>query len=337
LNFGHWNLIASRSVNRIDDFFAMPGIRMRSQLISVLFVGLAAGCSGSDDARAPQGGHPAGPATTHSRANDVPPEASAAELIFSGEDGTYIARADGLAVRKAFDLQGVWEFQPDVSPDGKRVALRADEEPPRGGTWLVGIDGSNPINLSRQVGVWGGAADWSPDGRSLVYTGKRKGERFFGLWIVRTDGSRARRITPDTWEAQYPAWSPDAKSIAFTRVVPPDDFSLYVLSPDGAGLRKVSQGDHNDNYAAWSPDGKQLVFNSERSEGAGLWLINADGTGERFLTEGGEPQWEPRRLIIFDCPVGSDDPARGCVISPDGSALTELPIDRQVAFPNWLP
>jgi TolB protein len=242
-------------------------------------------------------------------------------------------------VRKAFDVKGVWEFQPDVSPNGRRVALRTDEAPPRGGTWLIGINGSNPVNLSRKVGVWGGAADWSPDpdGRSLVYAGKREEDSFFGLWIVRADGSGARRITPDTWEAQYPAWSPDGTLIAFTRVVPPDDFALHVISPDGTGLRKVSQGNHNDNYAAWSPDGDQLVFNSERPEDAGLWLINVDGSGERFLTAGGEPQWEPGRLIIFNCPVASEDPARGCIISADGSGLTQLPVDRQVAFPNWLP
>jgi Tol biopolymer transport system component len=191
--------------------------------------------------------------------------------------------------------------------------------------------------LSQKTGVEGGSPDWSPDGRSLVLTGKRKGDSFLGLWIVRADGSSARRITPDTWEAQYPAWSPDGNLIAFTKVVPSDAFALHLIAPDGTGLKKLSKGPDNDNYAAWSQDGTQLVFSRERVFDEGLWLMNVDGSGERLLTSGGEPQWEPGHLIIFDCPVASDQPARGCVISADGSGLTRLPIDRPVAFPNWLP
>jgi Tol biopolymer transport system component len=311
---------------------------MRARSIVLALAVVAAGCSGSgSEAPREVGGNPADPSSAASRGDPPPPELAAMELVFTGEDGTYIARADGSNVRKAFDLRGVWEFQPDVSPDGTRVALRVDEDPPRGGTWLVDLDGRNPLNLSRKVRVWGGAADWSPDGRSLVLAGKREDDAFLGLWVVRADGSGARRITPDTWEAQYPAWSPDGGLIAFTKVVPPDDFELHVISPDGNGLRKIGRGEENDNYAAWSPDGTQLVFHSERSDDAGLWLLDLDGSEERFLTEGGEPRWDPGRLIVFDCPIPSGRPGRGCVVAPDGSDPAELQIDREVAFPNWVP
>ena len=49
-----------------------------------------------------------------------------------------------------------------------------------------------------------------------------------------------------------------------------------------------------------SPDGKKLVFDSNRNAGEGepvntsdLFVMNADGTDQTFLTRGGSPTWSP--------------------------------------------
>src|SRR6476619_6447271 len=57
---------------------------------------------------------------------------------------------------------------------------------------------------------------------------------------------------------------------------------------------------------SWSPDGRQLVFESARHGNTTLYIINADGTGERRLTSTGScddthPAWSPDgRRIAFD-------------------------------------
>ena len=56
---------------------------------------------------------------------------------------------------------------------------------------------------------------------------------------------------------------------------------------------------------SWSPDGRRLVFESRRHGDAELYIINADGTGERRLTwSGGEDThaaWSPDgSTIVFD-------------------------------------
>src|SRR5215213_5569463 len=57
---------------------------------------------------------------------------------------------------------------------------------------------------------------------------------------------------------------------------------------------------------SWSPDGRQLVFQSARLGNTTLYIINADGTGERRLTRTGygddtHPSWSPDgRTILFD-------------------------------------
>lgn len=302
-------------------------------------VALAAACSnggeGQSTSTRPAVGDKAGELTAH-----APEELAGRRVVFTRADGTYVARADGSALRKVLDLEGVFEFQADVSPDGARLLLRVDDEGRKQGTWVVTVDGSRLTHVAGPGRpVAGGAADWAPDGRRFVLAGKREGERFLGLYVFDGTGSKPRRITPDEWEAQYPAWSPDGRRIAFTHVVPPNAFDIWVVNVDGSGLRQLTGEPGSDNYPGWSPDGSAIVYSSDdRSERNGLWLMGADGSDQRYLTAGGEPQWEPGYWIVFDCALQDPkQPGQVCVVRPDGSELARLPLGREAAFPNWLP
>jgi len=89
-----------------------------------------------------------------------------------------------------------------------------------------------------------------------------------------------------------------------------------------------------ENWPTWSPDGRALAFFASRAGVDGIWRMAADGTGERYLVEGGEPNWSPRGdEITFDC--GDAENAVICTVRPDGSGAMTLFGD--AAFPAVRP
>lgn len=95
-------------------------------LIGAAVVALAACSSGGGDE--PTASRTAGTSEPSTDSGALPPELARRQLVFSRADGTYVARADGSQMRKLLDLEDVFEFQADVSPDGTRVLLRVDDE-----------------------------------------------------------------------------------------------------------------------------------------------------------------------------------------------------------------
>jgi len=75
---------------------------------------------------------------------------------------------------------------------------------------------------------------------------------------------------------------------------------IYLMDVDASGAggnpaRLTSDGDP-ENYPSWSPDGTRLVYQRDFN-GAAIYVINADGTGQKRLspTPGFDvtPSWSP--------------------------------------------
>jgi Tol biopolymer transport system component len=62
---------------------------------------------------------------------------------------------------------------------------------------------------------------------------------------------------------------------------------IYLMAVDGAGvgsnLTRLTGDPEAENYPSWSPDGKRLAF-ARDFNGSAIYVINADGTGERRLS-----------------------------------------------------
>jgi Tol biopolymer transport system component len=185
------------------------------------------------------------------------------------------------------------------SPDRRRIAFVGETlvKGVASGIFVVNSDGSSPRRLTapKDSGAHreGGPA-WSPDGRLIAYPLRGS------IWTMAADGSNRRRLTRGKTDGN-PAWSPDGTRIAFTRG--PErrrggktrGSHIWLITPGGGRPWHYLAG---ATHPSWSPDSQKLAYEGTR----GIFVINRNRTGRRFLRSGSHPSWSPdgRRIAFID-------------------------------------
>lgn len=106
----------------------------------------------------------------------------------------------------------------------------------------------------------------APDGKSIVFTSLRDGD--LDLYLMDTDGSNVRRITDREGFDGGPFFSWDGKYIVYRSYYPPNDEAL-------ADYRSL------------------LAEDLMRPRKAEIFIMNADGTGHKQVTDSGHANWSP--------------------------------------------
>jgi Tol biopolymer transport system component len=148
-----------------------------------------------------------------------------------------------------------------------------------------------------------------------------------GLYLVNADGTDLTRIGDQAYGSRILVWSQDGTKVASVEC--PTEFGrdseVYVMTSDGSGRTNVSNDPGADVVIcfsdaplyglSWSSDGGQIVFYSARDP-EGLYVVNTDGSGLSYLTQGFYPDWSPSGgAIVF---------ARGIFV--EGGSEWEVPI-----------
>jgi dipeptidyl aminopeptidase/acylaminoacyl peptidase len=200
-------------------------------------------------------------------------------------------------------LSFVWIADPQMSPDGRRVAytrvhVERDADEYRTAVWMVEVEGGAPRALTS--GKWDAQPRWSPDGRWLAFVRKSAADEPAQLCVLPMEGGEARVLTTLAKGASSPAWSPDGRRIAFlsgtdpvldeprkekpknapARVITRPVFRwnnegfidpehldhVWVVEADGGVARPLTRGRFVEQEPRWSRDGKRVLFLSDRRE-----------------------------------------------------------------------
>jgi Tol biopolymer transport system component len=159
------------------------------------------------------------------------------------------------------------------SPDSRQFVLSAQ----RGeGDVLIFLDAERG-GTQRTIRVPGireiTNPDWSPDGRSIAFSGVQGG--LSDIYILDLETESVRRLTSDRYAALHPSFSPDGSTLAYvTDRGPGTDLATLAHGGHRVALLDVETGE----YRPLPEIGGAKTFNPQWTrDGAGLYMISDRG------------------------------------------------------------
>jgi TolB protein len=231
-------------------------------------------------------------------------------VAFDANGDIWVADPDGSNPRALTSGPGV-DIDPTWSPDGTLLAYWSLNDPSAQSDGVVtqdhviGLVGESTASLmvtddeGRPATVLlegitldpnGLPPSWSPDSEQLVFAHLEDGTSVID--VVDLDGS-STRVT----DGESPSWSPDGSEIAFRL----PDVGVMVVGVDGGGEPRQVSNRSGSGYAfslpQWSPDGSMITFYAGADGTHDIWVVNADGTDEHFVSNDIQdeywPYWSP--------------------------------------------
>ena len=174
---------------------------------------------------------------------------------------------------------------------------------------------------------------WSNDGARITYDSDIDDTKY-DIWVMDSNGNNKINISSESDSAgeggwRFPIWSPDDKWIVHGRYMSNGQAGtdVFTMDTNGTNSKWIAHG----SFPRYSYDGTKLAFYTE--PGLTIWIIEADGTNPRQLTQG--PDWDfswspdGKSIVFLRWAVNNRNPipkgnGQLWVIDVDGTNLRQL-------------
>jgi Tol biopolymer transport system component len=268
------------------------------------------------------------------------------------------------------------------SADGKQLIFQSTRDG-RGcdQIYSMNVDGSNVKMLSNGEGRTT-CSYFYPNGKRILYSSTHLGDKqcppkpdaskgyvwavypTYDIFTANPDGSNAKQLTNTPGYDAETTITLDGKKLVFTSIRG-GDLDIYTMDADGKNVRQLTNELGYDGGPFWSYDGKQIVYRAHhpqtekdkadylellkqnliRPNALEIWVMNADGSNKRQVTNNGKANFGPYffpdgKRIIFASNM--DDPGKRNFdlykINVDGSGLERITFnDTFDGFPMFSP
>jgi TolB protein len=214
------------------------------------------------------------------------------------------------------------------SPDGRSLIFQSTRDGGRcDQQYVMAVDGSRVRRVSDGTGKTT-CGYFINGGRRILYASTHAADSAcpprpdpsrgyvwrldpFDLFTANPDGSDRNRLTKYGVYTAEATLSPDGTTLVFTSMKD-GDLEIYTMNVDGSNVRRLTHTPGYDGGAFFSPDGKQIVYRAwhptddslrvhrellaqglVRPNRMELWVMNADGSGQRQITNLGGANFAP--------------------------------------------
>ncbi|MBA2733354.1 MAG: protein kinase [Acidobacteria bacterium] len=203
-----------------------------------------------------------------------------------------------------------WFFGvPAWSPDGRIIACPAATD--TGGTQFTVVEvpaeggAEKPITSHK----WRGEIHrsiWLKDGSGLILNGKELPTSPIQIWHLSYPDGAVTRITNDLTEYGSSSFGLTADSSTIVTIASEESTKIWVAAPnaDVGSAKKLTNGKYDGQAGLdWTPDGR-VVYVTKTGDYSDIWMMNADGTGQKQLTSNADSESGVRvspdgRYIVF--------------------------------------
>ena len=143
-----------------------------------------------------------------------------------------------------------------LSPDGQLLAVSDQSQPDhQSSVYILPAAGGEARRITtKSPSYWHG---WSPDGKTLAFTGQRDGE--FDIYTIATTGGPETRLTTAKGLDDGPEYAPGGEYIYFNSERS-GTMQIWRMKTDGSDQIQVTSDAYNNWFPHISPDGKWMAF-----------------------------------------------------------------------------